>query len=256
MAVKVLEARMKGADLIAFPAMAIAESALPALQTAARENQITVVFGAEHRDADGLRNSAFVIGPDGAVLTRYDQLSATAPFAPGLNPATINFRVKGVPAIVTIGRDGLWTELSELAAVAGARIHVHLDHDRADDADARLRRLQVWANLASYLTFSATVNVSEAMIWDDLSGMEERRGGGEARLIRGEADVFSPFSANLVARTSTNTPLIVATRIVSGPNPHFARLVASKNPKMAPWFRLGASLLTPGTESKPAKLSP
>ena len=59
-------------------------------------------------------------GPDGALLTRYDQLSATAPFAPGLNPAAMSFRVKGVRAVVTIEHDGLWTELSELAAVAGA----------------------------------------------------------------------------------------------------------------------------------------
>jgi hypothetical protein len=245
--VKVREARAKGADLIAFPARAIVESALPSLQAAARENQITLVFGAEHRDADGLHNSAFVIGPDGAMLTRYDQLSATAPFAPGLNPAAMNFRVKGVPAVVTLERDGLWSELSELAAVAGARIHVHLDHDLADDGDARLRRLQVWANLASYLTFSVTVNVSDAMIWDDLSGMEERRGGGAARLMGGEAEVFSPFSANLVARASTNTPLIAATRTVPGPNPHYTRLLASKNPTMTPWFRLGASIIYPQT---------
>ena len=120
MAAKVREARAKGADLITFPARAIAESALPSVQAAARENQITVVFGAEHRDTSGLHNSAFVIGPDGALLTRYDQLSATAPFAPGLNPAAMRFRAKDVRAVVTIEHDGLWTELSELAAVAGA----------------------------------------------------------------------------------------------------------------------------------------
>jgi predicted amidohydrolase len=256
MAAKVREARAKGADLIAFPAHAVAESALRVMQAAARENQITVVFGAEHRDTVGLHNSAFVIGPDGAPLTRYDQLSATAPFAAGLNPAAMSFRVKGVPAVVTLERDGLWTELSELAAVAGARIHVHLDHDLADDPDARLRRLQVWANLASYLTFSVTVSESEAMVWDDLSGLEERRGGGEARLMGGEAEVFSPFSANLVARAAASSTLLVATRTVSGPNPYYSRLPASKNPKMAPWFRLGASLLAPGTELKPAIPSP
>ena len=31
-------------------------------------------------------NSAFVLGPDGSVLTRYDQLSAASPFQPGVNP--------------------------------------------------------------------------------------------------------------------------------------------------------------------------
>jgi predicted amidohydrolase len=62
MAVRIREARAKGADLIAFPARAIAESALPSLKAAARTNQITVVFGAEFQDAQGLRNSAFAIG--------------------------------------------------------------------------------------------------------------------------------------------------------------------------------------------------
>jgi hypothetical protein len=253
---KMREARAQNADLIAFPAGAIAKSMLPSLQVGAKENKITVIFGAEHRSADGLHNSAFVIGPDGTVLTRSDQLSATAPFVPGTNLAAMSFRLKGVPAVVTIGRDGLWTELSELAAVAGARIHVHLDHDRADDADARLRRLQMWANLASYHTFSATVNVSDAMIWDDLNGVQERRGGGTAKLVGDPVEIFSPFSANLVARTSTNTQLVVVTRTVAGPNPHYSWLLASKNPKMAPWFRLGASLFRPETESKPVKLSP
>jgi len=46
------------------------------------------------------------------------------------------FHVKGAPAVATIGRDALWTELGELAAVAGAQIHVHLDHDPANDPDA------------------------------------------------------------------------------------------------------------------------
>jgi len=60
------------------------------------------------------------------------------------------------------GDDALWTELAELAAVAGAQIHVHLDHNPANDPDAALRRLQVWSNLASFQTFSVMANVSAA----------------------------------------------------------------------------------------------
>ncbi len=71
------------------------------------------------------------------------------------------FRVKGVPAVVTIGRDALWTELSELAAVAGAQLHIHLDHEIDDSPAARQRRLQTWANCASFLTFTATVSTLE-----------------------------------------------------------------------------------------------
>src|SRR5690606_8899332 len=107
-----------------------------------------------HRVAGGRRNSAFVLGPNGSILTRYDQLSATGPFQPGDDPRAMWFTVKGVSAVVTIGDDALWTELAELAAIEGARIQVHLDHDPTDSHEARLRRWQIWANLVSYHTLS------------------------------------------------------------------------------------------------------
>lgn len=125
------------------------------IAAAARHDTETVVVGTEHEGDGGRRNSAFVLGPKGAVLTRYDQLSAVAPFKLGVSPRQMWFRVKGVPAVVTIGRDALWSELAELAAVAGAQIHVHLDHDASSSPDASLRRLQVWSNMASFQTFTA-----------------------------------------------------------------------------------------------------
>ena len=103
----IAQARAKHADLVAFPDRAVAENALQQLQVAAREHRISVVVGMEHHAGDKRRNSAFVVGPDGSVLTRYDQLSATSPYEPGDDPATMWFQVKGVPAVVTIGRDRL-----------------------------------------------------------------------------------------------------------------------------------------------------
>lgn len=127
----ITKARAKRADLVALPERAVPETTLARLHAATREHSITVVVGMEHRQAAGRYNSAFVLGSDGSVLTHYDQLSATSPFQTGSRAAAMWFRVKGVPAVVTMGRDGLWSELSELAAVAGAQIHVHLDHDPA-----------------------------------------------------------------------------------------------------------------------------
>ena len=49
------EARAGGADLVAFPAQAVAESAVDPLRETARQNQITVVFGAKHRAAQFTR---------------------------------------------------------------------------------------------------------------------------------------------------------------------------------------------------------
>ncbi|MHB8897560.1 MAG: nitrilase-related carbon-nitrogen hydrolase [Thermoguttaceae bacterium] len=243
----IAEAARRGADLVAFPALAIDERQLDRLEQAARENRITVVFGAAHRQGADLYNSAFVLGPDGSLLTRYDQLSAKDPYRPGAAPAAMWFRVKGVPAVVTLGRDALWTELAELAAVAGARIHIHLDHDPATGREADLRRLQTWSNLASYLTFTATVNLAGSVLWDDLRGMDETRA-----VVRnlptpdtGAAEVYSPFSANLVARANTPDDLILATRQVPGPNPYHPARTSNFNPQMEPWYRLGAALMFP-----------
>ena len=189
------QARAKNADLVAFPAQAMAETALERLKTAAHAHRITVVVGMEHRVEDGRRNSAFVIGPGGSLLTRYDQLSASHPFQPGEDPSAMWFRVKGVPAVVTVGDDALWTELAELAAVAGAQIHIHLDHDPANHPDSALRRLQVWSNLASFQTFALTANVVGRAIWDDLRDLDERRAEvrGLPRPNTGMVEVYSPI---------------------------------------------------------------
>jgi len=243
---KIREAKSRHADVIIFPARAAPETMLPRLQAAAKTNQIVVVFGAEHRQpGNALNNSAFVVGPDGALLTRYDQLSATKPYEQGTDPTKMWFRVKGVPAVVTIGRDGLWSELSELAAAAGAQVHVHLDHERANGPAALLRQ-QVWCNLASFLTFSATVNVVDSMIWDDLRAHEERRATIGSRLPEsGDVEVYSQYSANLVARAKSSDELIVVTRRVNSSNTYHTRVIARKNPQMDGWVRLGAASLLP-----------
>lgn len=248
MVTSIREARARQADVVAFPAGSVRESDLPALQAAAKAGQIVVVVGATHRDGTATYNSAFVIGPDGALLTRYDQLSAAAPFSVGIKPETMWFSIKGVPAIVTIGRDALWTELAELAAVAGARVIVHLDHDPGDTAADRLRRLQVWSNHASFLTFTAAANVVDSMIWDDLRGMEEISAEykGRPRPDSGPVQVFSPWSANLVSRAEAGTSLLIATRRIRGAsNPHHPNQTTRYNPQMDAWYRVGAALIRP-----------
>ena len=241
------EARMKGADLIAFPARAVDESALPALQAATREQRITVVVGMEHQTENGLRNSACAIGPDGSLLTRYDQLSAAAPYVPGTDPKAMWFNVNGVPAFVTIEGDAHWTELAELAAIVGARIHVHLDHDAASSPEADLQRLQVWVNLVSFHTFSMTVNSVGSVIWDDLRDAEERRAAVRdlPRPSTGNVEIYSPFSSNLVARAGTGPEVIMATRHVNSINYHYPNRTTRMNPQMDMWYRLGAEIVRP-----------
>jgi hypothetical protein len=155
------------------------------------------------------------------------------------------FRVKGVPAVVTIGDDVLWTELAELAAVAGAQVHVHLDADTATASEAALRRLQLWSNLASFMTFSAMANPVGSAIWDDLHASDETRAEvrGLPRPDTGPVEVYSPFSANLVVRANAGQTFLFASRRVNKSNGFYPRRSASLNPQMDPWYRLGAALV-------------
>jgi hypothetical protein len=178
------------------------------------------------------------------VLTRYDQLAARAPFEPGTNPGAMWFRVRGVPALVTIGRDGLWSEIAELAAVAGAQVHIHLAAEPPSD-----RLLQVWSNLASFVTFTATVNSQgESALWDDLSTLEQRRAvvKGEGNKEPRDVEVFSPFSADLVVTAGTGPQIIYATRTVPKRNPYHPGRTTALNPEMGWWYEQGAMQILSG----------
>ena len=210
---------------------ALVEQAVSAIQRAAHEAKLFVGFGGSTYSARLKKDANWmqVIGPDGR------------------DPVTMWFGVKGVPAVVTIGRDGLWTELAELAAVVGAQVHVHLDHDSADTPEARLQRLQVWSNLASFQTFTATANVLGSAIWDDLRGLDERRAEVEGRPHpdTGVVEVYSPFSANLVVCAAVGQQLIIATRRVGPANLYHPRRTSNFNPQMDAWYRLGATTVCP-----------
>jgi predicted amidohydrolase len=248
------EAARRGADLVAFPELAVtggtlaaADDAVDHLCAAARANRITVVFGIPRRENGRWYNSAIVAGPDGAILTRYDQLVAESPFSPGARPAAMWFSVKGVPAVVTIGREALWNEIAELGAVAGARVHVNLSREPIDGAAEALRRRQIGAALSTYMTFSVMANAGGySAIWDDLGAREETR--AEVRDLPrpspGVVRVFSAFSANLVVEAGAGPALISAARKVSGANLHHPRRTANYHPAMAPWYVLGARILT------------
>jgi predicted amidohydrolase len=242
----IAQAKARQADLIAFPSQAISEDSLPRLQAAAQKNAICVAVGALHRSNSGQCNSAFVIGPDGKLLTRYDQLSATVPYQPGADPRAMWFRIKDVPAVITLEQDALWTELAELPAVAGAQIHIHLDRAIDESATGQQHRLQSWVTCASFLTFSATVSDRDAMLWDDLHSREESRAEvrGTPRPDPGQVEVMSPFSANLIARAPAGE-LIVAKRRVSATNPYHPQRTANMNPQLKPWYELGAALIGP-----------
>lgn len=207
------------------------------------------VVGAPYRDQGKLRNSAFVIGPDGTVLTRYDQMAVEQGglFAPGSSPKSMWFRLKGVPGVVTIGKDGLWNEIAEMTAQAGAQLHVHIAYDRTTGSQADLRRMQIWAGLASFKTFTATVNAASSAgeaspslptnggsaIWDDLNGLGDSRSALKTRQLPPDPSVhiYSPWSANCIVKAGVGEQLIYATRRMNRANPHQE---SRFNPQMLP----------------------
>jgi predicted amidohydrolase len=96
-------ARSKAADVVAFPELtvtgaidediakadqALADRALRSIQRSALAEHIYVIFGMPYLVDGKKRNSAFVIGPDGTLLTRYDQLAVDRPqlFHAGSSP--------------------------------------------------------------------------------------------------------------------------------------------------------------------------
>ncbi len=233
---KLLEARTERVDLLAVAAAPPSPDAAAAL---ARGRQMTLVY---------LDDSyAFVVGPDGKLLARHRGLAEG-----GVDPKTMWVRVKGVPAFVTVGRDALWNEVAELAAFAGARLHLHLTNERAPNRAAQLRRRQVGAALSSFFTLTVMAAPASSAIWEDLAGAEETRAAvrGEPRPDTGAARIDSPFSANLAAEAGAGAELLVVRRTIPGPNPYAQRRAGRVQPAMESWYRSGARLLCPLLELK------
>jgi predicted amidohydrolase len=255
-------AARQGAHLVAFPELALTgadeadwravqpqqlREAEAALARAAQAHRQFVVYGTPLRDGAQTHNAAVVLSPQGNVLTRYCQIAAPpgGPLAPGRSLRAMWFELDGVPAVVTIGRDALWSELAEMAAWRGALVHVHLAHATDRTPQGRLVQRQLWANLASFRTFTVTVNAASgevaepshpasggSAIWEDFHRGAGKRAGG-----------FAPHSAVRLAEAGEGPALLVATQSVPRQNPLY-RIVAERgHGAMAAWYACGAAVI-------------
>jgi predicted amidohydrolase len=245
---RIREAGARGADVVLFPELAVTGAsqgaveaadervlarALGRLRAAAAEALLYAVWGMPALVGGERRNAAYVVGPEGDVLTRYDQMVVDRPalFRPGRSPLRMWFRMRGVPTAVTIGwREALWSEISELAAVKGAQLRLHLAHAVGGGAEEALRRWQVWVNMASYRTLTAVANAAGA------------GGGGSAILEdhrRRRGPDYAPHCAVALARAGEDPVLLYARHRVDAVNPHYDRLTRRFNAQMADWYEAG-----------------
>jgi predicted amidohydrolase len=254
------------ADVVAFPELTVTGAladdvvradatvlgeALAAIRSAAQRHAITVIFGMPHIEGDRRWNSAFVVGPDGRQLTRYNQMVVDRRdlFTEGTDPSSLWFRVKGVPAIVTVGSDARWNEIGELAALRGAELLFNLSYGEATSDVAALRRMQFWVQLASFCTFSATVNAASpqgldrpssvanggSALWEDFNG--------HRKTPADTVEVFSQYSACRVVSAGHQEQILYAKRTIPRQNTYFRRLVAGRYPHLEPWYHLGARII-------------
>jgi hypothetical protein len=109
-----------------------------------------------------------------------------------------------------------------------------------------LFRKQAWANLASFRTFTATVNAAAP---DSLTTPSAPANGGTAlwedfhRGSAGKAGGYAPYSAVRVAEAGTGPELLTATRTVPKMNPHLNRVTGTSNPQMRAWYLAGAAAI-------------
>lgn len=257
------------ADVVAFPELAVTgaleediaaakqmelQAAVQRLKQAAKESKIHVAFGLPWSEGNKRFNSAIVLSPSGEQLTRYDQLVVDRPelFAAGTSTRAMWFTIHGVPCVVTLGRDALWSEIAEMAAWRGAQVHLHLAYDRETSAAADLLRRQLWANLASFRTFTATVNAAApnklphpsapsnggSVVWDDYH-----------RAASGKAGGYAPHSAVRMAEAAREQTIFYGSQKIPATNPQFKILTDKTNRPMTAWYATGANAIFAGGDS-------
>lgn len=248
-------------DVVVFPELAITgaldedilrakqselESAVDSLRQAVTDAKIAVNFGTPWNEGTQRFNCAIALGPDGTLLSRYSQLAVDRPklFSTGTSTRSMWFTVKGVPCVMTVGRDALWSELAEMAAFRGAQVHLHLANDGDASDAAKLRRKQLWANIASFRTFTATVNA--ASTWDLKERGSASASGGSIlwddyhRSSTGKIGGYFPHSAVVLTEAKESETILYAEQTIPKTNPHFKNITDKTNRPLTPWYATGA----------------
>lgn len=229
------EAANHAADIVVFPELAVTgyieadvlaaspsalDDALNRIRNAARSSNIYVIVGMPSL-VDGHRsNCAFVIGDDGSIRTRYAQIVARRSdlFKAGLSTRAMWFRLKEVPAIVTIGDDSMWVEIGDLAANRGMYLHFHISYEADSTADAAVLRKQKNLLMLMYAKYGTVVNPADASELSNPSSsaggtsMIVSREGGHNKPRPGGLEYYLPYQTSIVESAGLGETVIYATR--------------------------------------------
>lgn len=261
------------ADVVVFPELAVtgdlaedirkasAEQLDKALQTisdAAKQHRTYAIVGLPLVAGCERHNGAAVIGDDGEIKTRYAQLAVSRSdlFTAGQSAKSLWFRLKGVPAIVTIGSDADWVEIGDLAANRGMILHFHLSYDADANADRAMLRKQRNIQALRYAQFGAVVNAADPTGLTDASGpasgdsMIVCREGGHNRPSPSDVEYYLPYQTSIVCSSSADPATITASRKVRTYNTrdldHHWRnknREQGSNPARKDWIVGGATLI-------------
>ena len=235
------QAANQAADIIVFPELTVTGSikddvlaasqsaldiALYRIRNAARNSNIYAIVGMPFF-VDGHRsNCAFVIGDDGSIQTRYAQIVVTQSdlFKAGLGTKTMWFKLKGVPAIVTIGDDAKWVEMADLAANRGMYLHFHISYEADSSADGTILRKQKNLLMLMYAKYGAVVNAANTSQLPNPSSsasgvsMIVSREGGHNRPCPGGLEYYLPYQTSIVKSAGLGETVVYATRKTAARN--------------------------------------
>lgn len=272
MAKYIAEAAQNGADLVVFPELAVTGSmpedikeatqtdlnaALISIQQKAKEHQITVLFGMPFLQGNQYRNSAWIIGTDGNLQTRYDQIAQSANhlYEPGRTVKTMWFRIKGAYATVSIGKDADYPEITILAASKGTQMHFHISNENDSTADAEIIRKQKCLNLLASANFGTIVNAGKPKP-EYISSCSHATGGsmiclktgGHGKPNPGGVETYFPYTASILLSAEANEDILYATYTTAQTNKSEAgRNNTRKNmrPEWYEWIKRGVQIISP-----------
>jgi predicted amidohydrolase len=190
------------------------------IRNAARSSNIYVIVGMPSFFDGHRSNCAFVIGNDGSIKTRYAQIAVTRNdlFKAGLSTKAMWFRLKGVPAIVTIGDDSKWVEIGDLAANRGMYLHFHISYEADSSAEGTILRKQKNLLMLMYAKYGALVNAADASKLQNPSSpaggisMIVSREGGHNKPAPSGLEYYLPYQTSIVKSAGLGETMLFATR--------------------------------------------